>query len=354
MSLIRMALLSTLASGLALTACNRTETASLPSAPTEENGQLAQPSAVPGGFAEEYRALKTREKDPVKLAAEIQDMLARYQLPAPERSSASSIPGPVTLPAADENPAAGSLGKIAAAAATTKFYVVKSRDFHLDFVVYKTMTIPANATLAVTINHDPATSILDPFAVAFYKPAGANPNFTKVTIAALDDDAGGNLNSSFSWLNNTGASRVVTIIGFAYLPEVSGVGAFRASCRTAANVSCGLITQTTWMSGVAERVNDTPDLPTCTGPFQSSISLSILSGADHGPGVLAVNAATKRGGFIYTQEGVLALTDVLPAAYPNFVLGFSSGIGGFPCGTSTCYESPNDYQFMQADGYSCQ
>jgi hypothetical protein len=353
-----MALLSTLASGLALTACNRTETAPLASATGEENGHMAQPAAahaVPAGFADEYRALKTREKDPEKFAAGIREMLARYQLPAPERSSAPSIPGPVTLPAADENPAAGSLGKIAAAAATTKFYVVKTRDFHLDFVVYKTMTIPANATLAVTINHDPANSILDPFAVAFYKPAGANPNFTKVTIAAFDDDGGGNYNSSLSWLNNTGASRVVTLIGFAYVPEVSGVGAFRATCRTSAGVSCGLITQTTWMSGVAERQNDTPTLPTCTGPFQSSISLGILAGADHGPGVLAVNTATKRGGFIYAQEGNLALTDVLPAVYPNFVLGFSSGIGGFPCGgTSICYEGPNNYQFMQADGYSCQ
>lgn len=357
MSLIRMALFSAMASGLALTACNRPETAPLASAPAEENVQTSKPAAVPAGFADEYRSLKTREKDPEKLAAGVREMLGRYGLPVPDRAAAQAIPGPVTLPAAAGDAAAGSLGKNAAAAAITKFYVVKSRDFHSDIVAYKTMTIPANGSLTVTITHDPATSILDPFAVAFYRPTGAaDTNNTKVIIAGFDDDAGGNYNSAFTWVNNSGASRAVTIIGFAYLPEVGGVGNFRTICRTSAGLACGLYTKTMNMTGVAVRQNQTPSLPTCTGPNQSSISLGIAAGGDHGPGVLAMNAATMRGGFIYRAEGTLALDGVLPAVYPNFVLGFWTGINGFPCGpggTSTCYDSQFSYQFMQADGYSC-
>jgi hypothetical protein len=354
MSLIRLGLSFAMASGLALTACNRNDTASDPTSPAEGKGQAGQPIAVPAGFATEYQSLKSRERDPEKQEAGIRELLTRYGLPSADRAEARTVPGPMTLSGAEGESASGSLGK----AAANNWYTVRAANFALDIVLFTTMAVPMNATLTVTVDHDPATSILDPFAVAYYKQSTLldDPDFGRVLFAGIDDDAGGNNNSKFTWVNNTGVNRSVNIIGSAYLPQVAGVGTMTVTCQTAAGASCGSYSKTARMSGVAERSKKAVNPAGCSGPTGSDISLAISAGGDHGPGVLAVNYATKRGGIVYAKAGTYQLDEVLPYQYPSFVLGFSSGIGGFPCGIgvpSTCYEEPNAYTLTQRDRYSC-
>lgn len=317
-----------LLAGALFSACTRDDNG-LATAAVSEANRGERSSQVQSAFVKEVMALKARESDPVKLEAGINDIIARYGVPG----GARTVPGTKDAVFVDERfsdgnaaPAA-SLGKTAAAQAS-HWYMAKSVSFGQDSIEIaqtRSMTIRAGCTVTLYTTHNPASNA-DPYVVIYSTPAGANQNFSTVTILSVDDDGGGNLDARAVWTNSTGQDQWVTFTAHAYAPSTTGSGTMNITCKKANGGSCGNYSQSGYIGGVVVRGNSETPASGCTGPSASNISLSVNAPLTH-PSLLAVNRSKMRGGFIFgNNAGSLLLDDVLTNNFSqNYILAYTDG-----------------------------
>jgi len=187
--------------GLSLVACNRTETV----APTAEAvSPEPQQSPKNAAFAKEAYALKSREKDPAKIATAMRELMSRYGYPVlpREMSASNAVPGGV----------AGAFGKVAASSWTQ----VRGMNVNYHFAHSRLVSVPANATLQATGIVVDGTA--DPMIMGFYKSIGSgNASAYWVKFVGFNDDwAPGSLNARYNWTNNTGGAKSIRIVSLCY------------------------------------------------------------------------------------------------------------------------------------------
>ncbi len=310
---------------IALLACNQTDRVAAPEG-TGTTG-VDMPAGPPTPFENALTDLKRAETDPDRVDAGIRDLMSRYGYPVSEGAGAPLVP----------------LGKAVAAQAVSGWKTAKYFQFGIDLVIYGTVTVPVNGTLIVQTSH-PAGSTTDPYLIAFYKTGNANYTQTKV-VGSSDDVIG--TDAKFVWVNNSGASRVVTYIACGYNTSLRGPGSVLVQCTGLADK-----TVSGYMGGVLVRQNMAKDIVGCSPLSKTSLSLYIQTAGADGNGAVAVNEATMRGAYIYETAVTVQLADPMPYAAHNVVLGFSRGLDGFPCGKNTCYESISYYTY-QLDYHTC-
>ncbi|MDB5051928.1 MAG: hypothetical protein JWO30_4999 [Fibrobacteres bacterium] len=323
-----------LALGLALSACNRSDNAPTASTPSQDPDY----SAVHGmALEKEMLALKAGETDQGKLEQKMRETMARFGYPV---QAPADPAGTEAAPAPQE----GALGKAAAAARNVNTYrTVKNFNFDLPYTSRFAFSINPGVTLRVFTRRTPEEVNVDPVLVGYYETSGPSATARLIQVVGVSDDASGR-DADFTWTNSTGATKVVQVVSFAY-SDVSSGGAVVTIRRS--NVFKDFVLQRT-MGGVVKWTNNSINTTGCTGPSSSRITLKRVFGGGFQNNLLAVNAATMRGGVIYEGSNdveSLDLADVLTSGGKNFLLGSFSMDG-------TLFEATR-FNAVQADLYSC-
>jgi hypothetical protein len=208
---------------------------------------------------------------------------------------------------------------------------VNSYFSHFVQVSVKNGEVLKGSTVANLNNSDPGTPNVprppaDPFMVAFYQTATTNePNAYPIKMVAINDDIdAGNTDCSISWTNNTGSTKTVTVLSFVYSSEGRGFTTARVSVMSG-NFGKLKYQKERWVSAAPSWEQKYPtesDLYTA-GPLASKIRMRKGTAAafEWGYGLLALNANTKNGGFMFNTEGFLDLPEVWNVGYPNLFLG---------------------------------
>jgi hypothetical protein len=219
-------------------------------------------------------------------------------------------------------PVAGALGK---AAASNRYFLMKSETLRNSFVLEDFRVVKANQTLVASTTR-PAGSTADPFLVAFHDTRLIGDRHAMLTkiVGLNDDDAG--LDSRFSWKNTTGKDQGVEILVFAYTPELSGRGTLTTTInggtkRTFTGTFAGIATYN-------DNMNTLP-IANCSGPLSDRLSLQILQRGDAFYSAIMVNHVTMTGGSVGisgTQpDVVLDMPTATPSGYPSFMLLYATG-----------------------------
>ncbi|MDB5051615.1 MAG: hypothetical protein JWO30_4686 [Fibrobacteres bacterium] len=309
---------ASLSSLLFLTGCN---TESVAPAPANSGPEAIQSEGANPSFSRDMIDLKARETDPAALRAGIRTLFAKYgySLPATADDALTS-----ELPAETIAPLAKS-----AAGPVTDYVQIRSTRINNYPALYKDVAVGANQTLTVRANEVDVGA--DPVAVAFYKSAdGPNSAAYNVKIAAWNDDYGGFISSFFAWTNNTGSTKSVRVLAFAYQPE--NVGMMNLSVKVTYQQNTYVSTsENKFVSAtpVFEYNRSTDLYPSCSPATASRIQLSKQTSLTTGTGLLAFNPSTMNGGYIRQTSATLNLVEVLPAGYPRMFVGFWEA-DGFP------------------------
>jgi len=192
----------------------------------------------------------------------------------------------------------------------------------------------------------------DPVLIAFYKTsASADPSAYKATIVAWNDDSNGGVNSSDTWKNNTGSTKLVRVMSYVYLPANAGKTSFSVMVTNTWGLIGYLSAETRYTSAAPIYNNDAINKGACQGPLSSEIQLLKDYSPGYGAGVLAFNSKTMTGGYIRETDAYLALNSVLPDGYPNMILGFYEGKNFTIDDINTLPYS--SFYYRQHDIYSC-
>jgi hypothetical protein len=341
--------MTTLAVALAFMACDRPDSGSTVVEPAEA------PVSNPGGMAPADRAafekeaidIKARFQDEDRFAEAMHDLLTRYRLPVPALLEAAAgpmdgagWPGKEFLDKAGETAGGEGLAKSAA-----NVYLWKTaKDFNITkpYAILGSREVAANKEWGIyttTANLDP---MVDAVLVAFYRSSGTDAAY-KIKLVGYDDDSNGGRDASIIWKNNTGSTKVVEFVAFAYNTYTTGpiqVG----------NYING--TNVQWLKGTISANRNSSNLAVnttnCNGPIRTRLRLRRVSGGGYGTSLLAINAVGGRGGIIKDTplSTTLDLGEPLAVGGGNFVMAFLPNVEGDVFGT-------NKYYGWQDDQYFC-
>ena len=197
------------------------------------------------------------------------------------------------------------------------------------------------------------TDNVDPFLVAYY--VDDNPAVStayKVRLIGYNDDFSGlNRNSAILWTNNTGSSKTIQFVAFAYSSLTRGKG----SIATTVNGSTTVFSDRE-IGGLKQfGATQLPAQPDgCGQPISTRIQTWRLSGSERGA-VLVVDTKAMRGGHLQTQlntEASLELPWIVWNPYPSFALLYQPYSGVLPSNWAST-EVPTQYRFIQMDRYGC-
>ena len=295
------------AAALAMAACNSPDRATAPAAAPESRG---------AGFARDMAALKAKGLPDAEREEAIRALLASYgQAPAYVPPKIVEVP--------EEETAAGPLAK---SAASTSWKTVKTTTFEFPYVLKEEINVAPGGTLKATLTAAPGQQYTDPFLLAYYQTSGlAGSKAYKIKVVGFNDDAeAGSLDANFSWTNNTGSVKLVTVIGFAFSPSTGGAMELRTSFPVYPGPTglIGTVSSYLWVSGIAKYDNEAGKFP-CLGPTNTRVSLTRVSGSTaFNHTALAVDAKTLTGALVRASTQTMEVGSVVATGYPNLFLTF--------------------------------
>jgi hypothetical protein len=294
------------ATALALAACN---------SPDRSAATAATPESQGPGFARDMIALKAKGLPDAEREEAIRALLARYG-----RAPAHAAPAIAGEPEGETAPEP--LAKTAA----TSWLTVKTTSFTFPYVIKQEMNVAAGGTLTATLEAAPGADFTDPFLLAYYQSSGiVGVKAYPIKVVGFNDDNGG-LNSSFSWTNNTGSVKLVTVIGFAYSPSTGGPMRMRTSYPPFPGPTGGIGQESSLLivSGIAKYDNEVTKF-NCLGPTNTRVSLTRVAGSSSlKHTAVVVNANTLTGALAYgsTTTQNVSVGSVVASGYPNLFLTF--------------------------------
>lgn len=295
------------AAAFALVACNSPDQAVSPEAAPESRSIE---------FAKDMTALKAQGLPEAEREQAIRALVARYG------KTPSYVP-PALGEESETETSADPLAK-SAAIPVISWKTVKTTTFDFPFVLRRIASIPAGGTLTASTAISAGAPTTDPFLLAYYQTSGAaGDRAHQIKVVGYSDDiSGANLNGSFSWTNNTGSSKQVTVICFAFSPETGGP---MKLTTTRPLVGGGTITETTALqnvTGIAKYNDEAGPFP-CVGPNGSRVTLSKVSGTtDFNHTVVAVNASNLTGATIRAANTTQEVGSAIASGYANLFLVF--------------------------------
>jgi hypothetical protein len=304
------------------------------------------PGPKDAAFSKEAYAIKSREKDPAKAKPAMRELASRLGYPVPPQESPASqaVPGPVSGEVSSEVSGEGirALGK----AAASRWTQTRAVNVIYHFGNSRLVTVPSQAVLQVTSAQVDGAS--DPMVLGFYKSVSSgNASAYWVKFVGYNDDfAPGNLNSRFTWTNNTGATKTIRIVSWSYPGTAGATTLAHTVTQTGRRLSAA--SSTMWVSGSLESLTHIPsDFNGCAGPQASQVGLTKISAgsAAFGSSLVAFNENTMEGAFIRDTQYALQLNTTLLQGGSSFLLGFFEGDGYQP---SPMDESPESLDQLDA------
>lgn len=328
---------SLMAAALGFTACDPSS-----QEPTAAKTEGDSPSLTPerlAAYDAETERIKARLSDPAEIDGALRELNTRF-----------GIPNPVSHASFAEPAASAASGKALSKAATAVLYLrVKDLDVTYPFATAAQVEVPNGTTVTATTNRIDAS--LDPYLVAYYNPSmpfgepwDDYTSHHSVAIAGLNDDGAGNLNSKIVWTNNTGDTRMVYFVTFAYSSSRVGRGQTKYVVSDGSNDA--VLSSRVTATRVFANTNSVP--AGCTSNGRSRIGLTKLSGPEYvyGAGLLAVNTSSRIGANIWDRDALVSMpTQIRPDN--GWVLPYLQNEIGKDD------PEPNHYSAIQDDLFTC-
>jgi hypothetical protein len=289
-------------------------------------------------FDSELIAAKNGTSDPIQRLQAMAAVLDKYGVahpPATEFSEAADAAGP------------------AAKTASHSWSPVR-RDFQAtnDIHTYRGVVTVGNgqsARFAALGNSDN----VDPFLVAYYvdeNPAVSTAYIVRV-VGFNDDVSSGNRNAVVTWTNNTGNSKTIQFVAFAYSSITRGKGLISTTVNgSTTNLSDRQIGGLKQFGATALPANPGG----CIQPLGTTIKATRLSGSERGA-ALVIDTRVMRGGhleMLANSDASRALPWIVDNPYPSFALLYKPYTGILPSNWADT-EVPTKYRFTQTDRYGC-
>lgn len=288
-----------------LIACDRMDSQVDPVSPTHETDPDPHPLSPSqmAAFDREAIALKGQVSDPDSRENALQDLRARFGIPA--QSAEPFFP---TIPDYTQDPAPA----LSKAAATEKWSGATMFSDPFPFTVVAEEVVAKYTKLTITTKRIDAS--LDPVLVVFHRPFLQSANKNYVHVLAVIDDVGSSLEPSFTWTNPNDVSTRVYMVMYAYGSGYTGRG----------SLTYNIYGLTTKVSG---RVNAVSIPLTkyfrpakCTGPSSSGIKLRLTQGKYGGAGALLVNTQTIYGAHVRDVDYDVNMFEVVEPDIGNFMI----------------------------------
>ena len=231
---------------------------------------------------------------------------------------------------------------------------VVRRDFKAgnDIHTYRSsVSVPNSQSVAISVAG--STDNVDPFVVAYYVDDNpASSTAYKVRVVGFNDDISNtNRNSWIHWVNNTGNSKTVQFVAFAYSSTTRGKGSIisivgGAYVHNLTNREIGGLS--------VYGAKALPPIESGCYPSSTLVTETPRFGGGYRGAALVIDTQAMRGGYIEDRPSIgpqsLDFSWPLHNPYPSFALLFQTYTGVLPSNWS---ETPSEYQFTQKDRYSC-
>jgi hypothetical protein len=291
-------------------------------------------------FDRELIAAKNGTADPVRQVQAMMAVLDKYGVAHPPATELSEL--------ADAPAAVGPAAKTA-----SHSWSPVRRDFQAtnDIHTYRGAVTVGNGQFARFAALGTGANV-DPFLVAYYvddNPAVSTAYIVKV-IGYNDDVTSDNRNAVVTWTNNTGNSKTIQFVAFAYSSITRGKGLISVTVNgTSTNLSDRQI------GGLKQfGAASLPASNGCTQPFSTTIKATRLSGSERGA-ALVIDTQAMRGGhleLLANSDASRTLPWIVNNPYPSFALLYKPYTGILPSNWANT-EVPTQYRFTQTDRYGC-
>jgi hypothetical protein len=292
-------------------------------------------------FDRELIAAKNGIADPFERLRAMEAVLDKYGVAHP--------------PATEFDEAADPAGPIGPAAKTASHsWAPVRRDFQAtnDIHTYRGSVTVGNGQFARFAALGSAANV-DPFLVAYYvdeNPAVSTAYIVKV-IGYNDDVTSDNRNAVVTWTNNTGNSKTIQFVAFAYSSAARGKGLISTTVNgSSVNLADRQI-------GGLKQFGATPLPPFpggCSQPLSTTIKVTRTSGSERGA-ALVIDTQAMRGGhleLLANPDASRTLPWIVHNPGPSFALLYKPYTGILPSNWAAT-EVPTQYRFTQTDRYGC-
>jgi hypothetical protein len=314
---------------LALAGCN---------APDRPATTVAAPESRSAEFTRDMLALKAKGLPDAEREDALRALLARF----------GQAPAQVSPAIVSEPEGGTSAVPLEKAAAATSWKTVKTTPFTFPYVIKQEMNVAAGGTLTATLRAAAGADFTDPFLLAYYQSSGeVGFKSYQIKVVGFNDDDNG-LNSRFSWTNNTGSVKLVTVIGFAFSPSTGGPMVMNTSYPPFPGPTggTGLESSLLIVSGIAKYDNEVSKF-NCLGPTTTRVSLTRVGSTSLGHTAVAVNAKTLTGALVVGSTQTMDVGSLVASGYPNLFLTF------VPWQDIDVDDGVTHYTARQQNAYAC-